>query len=209
MNELVTSPRRYALSFTAGALLVREGVLLALVYIQRRDWEQVRREAVRGNLLQTRTESTGARLVRETVTRLSALTDEEIELLVEATASERGYLMWSAVCRRYELIGEFAEEVLRERYLTLASSLGHAEFDSFIRAKALWHEELAMIKKSTLQKLRSNVFKMLHEADLLSETGYIMPAVLSECVAARLGARTPSDLRFFPTKIATEQGAAS
>ena len=115
MNELVTSPRRYALSFTAGALLVREGVLLALVYIQRRDWEQVRREAVRGNLLQTRTESTGARLVRETVTRLSALTDEEIELLVEATASERGYLMWSAVCRRYELIGEFAEEVLRER----------------------------------------------------------------------------------------------
>ncbi len=76
MNELVTSPRRYALSFTAGALLVREGVLLALVYIQRRDWEQVRREAVRGNLLQTRTESTGARLVRETVTRLSALTDE-------------------------------------------------------------------------------------------------------------------------------------
>lgn len=47
MNELVTSPRRYALSFTAGALLVREGVLLALVYIQRRDWEQVRREAVR------------------------------------------------------------------------------------------------------------------------------------------------------------------
>ncbi len=66
-----------------------------------------------------------------------------------------------------------------------------------------------MIMKSTLQKLRSNGFKLLHEADLLSEAGYIMPAVLSERVAARLGARTPSDLRFFPTMTATEQGAAS
>ena len=93
------------------------------MYIERRDWEQVRDEAVEDNLLQARTYRTGVRLVRETVKRLSALTDDEIELLVEATASERGYLMWAAACRRYELIGEFAEEVLRERFLLLASTL--------------------------------------------------------------------------------------
>jgi len=203
-----TVPRRYALSFTTGALLAREGALLAPVFLERRDWEQVRDEAVEGNLLQARTYRTGVRLVREMVKRLSALSGDEVELLVEATASERGYLMWVAACRRYELIGEFAEEVLRERYLTLASTLGYEDFDSFVRAKALWHEEVATVKESTLQKLRSNVFKMMHEAELLSEAGYIMPAVLSERVAARLSARTPSDLRFFPTQTATEQGAA-
>lgn len=200
---------RYALSFTTGALLTREGALLAPGYIESRSWEQVRDNAVKGNLLQARTYSTGVRLVRETIKRLSTLSGDEVEILIESTASERAHLMWAAACRRYEIIGEFAEEVLRERYLTLASVLGYEDFDSFVRSKALWHEELATIKESTLQKLRSNVFKMLHEAELLSEAGNIMPAVLSERVAARLSARAPSDLRFFPTKTATEHGAAS
>ncbi|SOD73481.1 putative inner membrane protein DUF1819 [Jatrophihabitans sp. GAS493] len=206
MNDAPTMPpRRYALSFTTGALLTREGALLAPLFIDGRGWEQVRDDAVEGNLLQARTHSTGVRLVRETVKRLSVLTDEEVALLVEATASERAHLMWVAACRRYELIGEFAEEVLRERYLLLAQTFGYEEFDSFVRAKGLWHEELVALKDSTLQKLRSNVFKMLREADLLSDAGTILPAVLSERVAARLSARTPSDVRFFPT----QQGAVS
>lgn len=207
MNEaLATAPRRYALSFTTGALLAREAALLAPVYIEQRDWEQVRTLAVKGNLLQARTHRTGVRLASETVQRLSALTDGEIDLLIEATASERAHLMWAAACRRYEFIGEFAEEVVRERFLRLAATLDYPDFDSFVRAKALWHEELAEIKDSTLQRLRSNVFKMLREAELLSKTGEIMPAVLSERVAAVLSARSPSDLRFFPTRQTAGQG---
>jgi hypothetical protein len=209
MNDaLAAASRRYALSFTTGTLLAREGALLAPVYIERRAWEQVRDQAVEGNLLQARTYRTGIRLVRETVKRLSALADDEIELLVEATASDRAYLMWAAACRRYDLIGEFAEEVVRERFLLLTSTLGYEDFDSFVRTKALWHDELAQLKDSTLQKLRSNVFKMLQEADLLSEAGYIVPAVLSERVAAALSAPTPSDLRFFPTQQSEGRGAA-
>ena len=201
------SDSRYALSFTTGALLAREAAVLAPVYVEEREWERVRDRAVEGNLLQARTYRSGVRLARETVKRLSVLTDDEAELLVDLTASERGYLMWAAACRRYELIGEFAEEVVRERFLLLVSTLGYEDFDIFVRSKALWHEELAEIKDSTLQKLRSNVFKMLREAELLSESGSIIPAVLSERVAARLSARTPSDLRFFPTQQTEGQGA--
>ena len=148
--------------------------------------------------MQACTYRTGVRLVRETVKRLSTLADEEVDLLTQATASERGYLMWVAACRCYEIIGEFAEEVVRERFLLLASTLRYEDYDSFIRSKALWHEELVAIEGSTLQKLRSNVFKMLHEAELLSSAGCIIPGVVSERVAAVLRARTPSDLRFFP-----------
>ncbi len=209
MNDvLAAAPRRYALSFTTGALLERESVLLASVYLEQRDWEQVRDMAVKGNLLHARTHRTGVRLASETVQRLSALADSEVDLLIEATASERAHLMWAAACRRYEFIGEFAEEVLRERFLLLAPTLEYQNFDSFVRAKALWHEELADIKDSTLQRLRSNLFKMLREAELLSETGDIAPAVLSERVAAALSARSPSDLRFFPIQRAGAQGTA-
>jgi hypothetical protein len=52
------------------------------------------------------------------------------------------------------------------------------------------------------------VFKMLQEAELLSEARYILPAVLSERVGAALKARTPTDLRFFPTQQTVEQGTA-
>ena len=209
MNDaLGTVPRRYALSFTTGALLAREATLLAPVYVKQRDWEQVRDLAVKGNLLQARTHRTGVRLASETVQRLSALADDEVDLLIEATASERAHLMWAAACRHYEFIGEFAEEVVRERFLLLASTLEYQDFDGFVRAKALWHVELADIKDSTLQRLRSNLFKMLREAELLSSAGDIMPAVLSQRVAAVLSARSPSDLRFFPTQQTAERGAA-
>ena len=201
-------PRRYALSFTTGALLAREAALLAPVYIEQHDWDQVRDLAVKENLLQARTHRAGVRLISETVQRLSALTDDEVELLIDVTASERRHLLWAAACRRYEFIGEFAEEVLRERFVLLAPTLEYQDFDSFVQTKALWHEELGEIKDSTLQRLRSNVFKMLQEADLLSKAGDIMPALLSGRVAAVLRAHSPSDLRFFPTRQTDRQGVA-
>lgn len=86
-GPVAAAPRRYALSFTTGTLLAREAAMLAAVYIERRDWEGVRDRAVEGNLLQARTHRTGVRLVRETVKRLSALADDEVQLLTEATAS--------------------------------------------------------------------------------------------------------------------------
>jgi len=190
---------RYALSFTSGALLMREALIAAPIYLREHDWAKVRELIEEDNLLQSRTRSSGFRLAREVAQRLSVLTDDEIELLLDATTSERGLLMWAAACRRYVLIGEFAEEVLRERLLILASTLDYDNFDSFIRGKAIWHEEVAELKESTLHKLRSTVFRMLVEAGLLSDDGRILQAVLSTRVAAALSARTPSDIRFFPT----------
>lgn len=160
------------------------------------------------NLLQARTVASGHRLTREVVQRLAVLTYDEIELLIDATASQRAHLLWAAACRSYNLIGEFAEEVLREKFVLLASTLAYQDFDSFVRSKALWHVELAEIKDSTFRKLRSNIFKMLQEAELMSEAGHIVPAVLSERVVSVLGARAPSDLRFFPTQQRPGQGGA-
>lgn len=189
---------RYALSFTSGALLSREALIAAPIYLGERDWIKTRKLLEQDNLLQARTRSSGTRLAREVSQRLAVLAVEELELLLDATPSERGHLMWVAACRRYAMIGEFAEEVLRERFLVLAQTLDYDHFDSFIRGKTLWHEEVANLKDSTLKKLRATVFRMLTEAGLLSQ-GLIVPAVLSPRVAACLASRTPSDVRFFPT----------
>lgn len=191
----MTEAARYALSFTSGALLVREALVAAPLYLLVQDWAKVRELIDEDNLLQARTRSTGLRLAREVAQRLSVLSDAELQLLIDATPTERGYLMWAAACRRYDLIGEFAEEVVRERYLVLAESLDYDDFDGFVRGKALWHEEVADLKDSTLRKLRSTVFRMLVEAGLLADDGRIHRAVLS----ARVEGMLFNDTRFFPT----------
>lgn len=189
----------YSLSFTSGSLLLREAAVATPLYLQERDWHVVRDLIQRENLLQTRTASSNQRKSRETVQRLEVLSDPELELLAEAGSTDRAHILWAAACRRYTLIGEFAEDVLRERFLLLATTIDHSDFDGFIRERALWHDELTDLKESTLRKLRATLFRMLIEAGLISEEWRIQPAVLSTAVLYLLSARTPSDIRFFPT----------
>lgn len=191
---------RYALSFTSGALLSKEAAILAPIYIELKDWDKVRDLSISQNLLQARTYRTGVRATRETIKRLSALTCRELKFLDEITASERGHLMWAAACRRYDLIGEFAEEVLRERFLTLAGSVTYSDYDSFFRAKSMWHDELGTIADSTYKKLRGVLFRMMVEASLIDSDGVIEPTLLSARVLDFLSARKPSDIRFFPLR---------
>ncbi|MEV0063804.1 DUF1819 family protein [Nocardia sp. NPDC050718] len=190
---------RYALSFTSGGLLAREGEVVAEVYLSCRSWDEARTRVVRGNRLQARTSSSSTRVTRETVQRLSVLSDGELELLTDASPTEQRHLMWVAACRRYDFIGDFAEEVLRERFLLMTPTLSAEDFERFLTGKSLWHPELDELKPSTSQKLRQTLFRMLHEAGLRTTSGDIIPAVLSARVVEVLGHRTPSDIRFFPT----------
>lgn len=203
MSTMSQKHDRYALSFTSGALLTREAVIAAPLFLEVRDWNVVRDRLRAENLLQARTASSGFRLAREVVQRLAVLTDAELDLLQDASPSERGHLMWIAACRRYAFIGDFAEEVVRERFLLLTPTLGYDDFDSFVRGKALWHPELAEVKDTTLQKLRSTVFRMLTEAGLLVGDE-IVHAPLSERVRDALDAQVQSDVRFLPTRDSKE-----
>lgn len=196
---------RYALSFTSGGLLAREGEVIASIYLECFSWPATRARVVENNLLQARTTSSSVRVTRETIQRLGVLADTEIELLTEASPTEQRHLMWAAACRRYEFIGEFAEEVLRERFLLMTPTLSLEDYARFVTGKSLWHSELDELKPSTGAKLRQNLFRMLHEAGLRTPDGEIIPAVLSARIAERLGRRTPSDLRFFPTTTPTTQ----
>jgi hypothetical protein len=204
MISSTQSHERYALSFTSGGLLVREAGVIVSQYLLVRDWATVRQIATEQNLLQARTTSSSVRVIRETVQRVCVLEDAELEFFVESSLTEQCHLLWAAACRRYCLIGDFAEEVVRERFLLMTPTLEIEDFERFITRKSLWHTELDELKLSTRAKLRQSAFRMLHEAGLLSEQGDIIPAVLSGRVHKTLAARTPSDIRFFPTYLQIE-----
>jgi hypothetical protein len=189
----------YEMSFSTGGLFLTESLKLALSYKALKAWDQVRNQALSDNLLQTRTRSTAQRVIREIISRLKYLSPEELTLLMEGAPQEQSALIWIAVCRRYPFIGEFAVEVLRERYLSLQTHLHHEDFDAFYNRKSDWHPELEAISDSTRKKLRQILFKILKDANLLVGDHLINPPLLSERLMATLSPHTrQQDLHYFP-----------
>ena len=192
--------QRYRLSFSAGGLFLLGGPVAAHLFLDVHDWSVVREALDADNLLQARTTSSATRWGRELVQRLEELSESEIGCLADSIGDERAHLLWVAACRRYALLGEFAEEVLRERFLLLAPEVKAEDFESFLRGKAPWHAELEELTESTRRKLRTNTFLMMREAGFLTGSGMIVPSILSERLRAGLAQHVPSDIRFFPTR---------
>ena len=192
------NPERYRLSFTTGGLFPREAPRVAEHFLALGDWARTREALHQENLLQVRTAAAAIRIGRELIARLELLDGDELAELLVATPRDRGYLLWAAACRRYPFIHDFAVEVLREYHLLLRRQLALSDFDAFYHAKALWHPELEDLTLSTQRKLRQNLFRMLREADLLSDRGQIQPALLTSRLAQLLARRGPEALLIFP-----------
>ena len=216
---------RYRLSFTVGGLLAEQGRTVAGLMVgdtavaaavdtlpsaDRDDdafapaelLESVRRYAVAENVLQIRTRAAGVRIVNEVIKRLSALTMGELRCIADADMlqSDRRALMWVAMCRYYALVGEFAQEVLREHFLIGTPTITYGDYDHFMLGKAMWHPEIDDLSTSTSAKLRSNVFKAMAEAGLVNRTDdTIVPSLLSREVTGIL-MRRPESFGFFPMR---------
>lgn len=189
---------KYRLSFTTGGLFLREASIVTVRYLAIRDWREARDQVRQENLLQVRTAAAATRISKEVTARLELLDDAELEALQDGGLREQAYLLWVAACRRYTFIREFATEVVREHHLSLRRELSFGDYDNFYNSKALWHPELDELAPSTQQKLRQNLFRMLREADLISERHVIQAALLSPHVVELLARRGMNDLMIFP-----------
>lgn len=192
------SPERYRLSFTTGGLFLQESALVTSRYRELRDWKATRDAVRRGNLLQVRTAAASLRISKEIIARLEHLSEAELECLLDGSEHDRAYLLWSAVCRRYAFIRDFATEVLREHYLTLRRELPLSEFNAFFHRKSAEQDAIENTAASTQAKLRQNLYRMMREADLLSDQYVIQPAMLSPGLAKLLAGQDRNNLNVFP-----------
>ena len=185
------------MSFTTGTLFCRETVRLAVLFVDLKDWNAVRNTVIAGNLLQARTQNTSKRFCSEIISRLKMLSVQELQLLVNGTSQEQAYLLWLAICRRYTFIGDFAVEIIRERFISLKTDLSNEDFEAFIHKKSEWHSEIDAIQPSTRSKLRQVLFKMLREAELLTVNNTINAALLSPRLVQVIAHHQRQDLLFF------------
>ncbi|WP_153558875.1 DUF1819 family protein [Roseimaritima sediminicola] len=197
---MVATP--YVLSFTAGGLLYHESLVVAEELLRARfDWKVAIKAVQDGNLLQSRTESTAKRKLREVRNRLQALSRDEIQLLAEGGRQEQKLILWLACCLKYQILADFARDVLRSKYLQLDLSLDRDDVDRFIDNKTIWHEELEKLAPSTRTKLQTVMLRMLRESEMLSPEGAILPPIFSENLTRVIRDDSPEHFLLFPTAV--------
>lgn len=140
-------------------------------------------------------------MARELTQRLKLLTDKQLELLVEGNPTEQKYLLWFAVCKTYELVREFAIEVLHEKYLSRSLAVTDLDYDAFFNRKADWSEDLDQITTSTRKKLRQVMLLMAKEAGLITDDNVINRAMLSGRLVDVLKPDAPVSFLIFPIEL--------
>lgn len=190
--------KRYKLSFTSTALGLTESINVAEVYLGCHDWDMTKEIIKKENTLQSRTITRNTRVAWEIIHRLSLLTNNQLELLIEGSLEEQRLLLWFAICNYYKIIHEFAIEVLHEKFLVLDMHLDEDDYQAFIIRKADWHPELDEITESTQYKLRWVLFKMMREAGLLSEDNDIIRVIPSVCLSQALQPNADFAYRIYP-----------
>jgi len=189
---------KYILSFTGVSLAMSESITIAETYLQLRDWDAVEEKVKSENLIQARTKSSVQRVYQELWPRLSQLNDEQLELLVDGNHQEQKHILWYAICQRYAYIREFAVEVIHEKFLRLDYELTDFDYDAFFNRKADWHPELDQIKDTTRIKVKTRIFWILREVELISDDNIILPVTLSRRVIDALALDSPDVLQIFP-----------
>ena len=181
-----------------GDLFFQEAIKAAELYFELQDWAAVRSHILTENIFQCRTTATTGRILRELLPRLRSLSEPQLRILVVGNREERNQILWLAVCKQYQFIQEFAQEVIREKVYRHDPILSHVDFDRFFNAKAEWHNELVTTTTQTRSKLRRVLFQMLRQAEILTNGHQILPVFLSPKVAHAVLMDNKNMVAFFP-----------
>lgn len=196
---------KYIMSFTSGALLYHESVKILEVFFHLKEWDKVRKFILTENTLQARTVSTLDRVTSEVIARLKKLHDSELIFFENTNYINRHLILWLAICRRYTFIGDFAVDVLYNKFISLQRSIDYDDFTIFFNKKAEAHDELNKLSVSTRNKLRQTLFKMLRESNLLDKNGSIIPATPSTEFNGILNSIERYETMFFPIPVFARQ----
>lgn len=189
---------KYQLSFGTGGLHLDEAVALACAHDWSEAWDKTVSKAVDKDIFVAKRVSSAKRILREIGKKLRMLSRKEVSMFIDGNRDDQKALMWVATCRAYRLIAEFAVEVVVARYASFVPDITYDDFDAFFERKADWSEELHAITKSTRAKLRAVLFRLMREADILSNDNHLLTAALSTHIFDHFLEIGGADLAYFP-----------
>lgn len=158
----MTKTNKYDFSFTASSLRLNEMLIVA-----RASQDGV--EVDYTNELGGGKSSTGKRMLSEFKKRISHLTSEQLDVLLNSDLVTQKQLTLVSVCKPYSFIREFIVEVVREKVLVYDYQITDGDYISFYRRKFDLHEEMDSLTELTEKKIKQVTFKILEQAGLIND----------------------------------------
>ena len=197
-NSDMMTIEKYKMSFTSTGLLRKETIQVAGLHLASHTWEQIQQQVLEGNCLQLKAMSSRKRVFAEIKSRLECLTEKEIQILCAGYREDVDVILWLALCRRYRFIGDFAREVLHEKYLSRELQMKSADYNIFWESKSIQHPELSTLTTATCARLRQMLFHFMRGCDLLDEKNMIQPLNLSAGNQDLFTRENLNETAFFP-----------
>lgn len=189
--------KKYTFSFTSGNLFITLGPMVATLRLKLQNWDEVKNAIIADNLVQARTQSSLKRTTSELIPRIQTLTDPQLELLAEGTSKDQKQILWLAACKQYLFVQEFAQQIIRGKFLRYGQRIEYRDYDIFFNNIAEWDDHLDNLSELTKQKIRQVIFQMITDAELISTDGVLLPTLLSSSVAAVITADNPANLTIY------------
>jgi len=171
----------YTFSFTGASALISETIIIAEEYNRLKDWKAVRRSLLDNNLLNKIKQATFTREFREIKKRLSLLTSDQLNLLIQGSLDVAKSIILLSLAKTYPFVKDFIIEVLRNKYLMFDTELTETDYNKFFNTKSLTHNELNTITELTAKKVKQRVYTLLDQVGLITRAkiGTILKPVLS------------------------------
>lgn len=191
--------RRYAFSFITGALFVPETLAVSELLAAGKDWPTIRSAVLDENLLRIKTSGSRLRILREIRYRLQEFDAAELDFFCSAGARDQRLMLLLSICRRFDFVREFVEEVVRSKALALESHLTPGDFVRFFDLKGGEAPEVDALTEKSRDKVKQVLIRMLAEGGLLNSTsdmGIQRPSP-GTALLKLISKKNPADLRVF------------
>ena len=151
---------KYTFGFTAASMRLNDFVMIARNLHNGQYIDYI-------NLLGAGKEATGKRLFSEYKKRISNLTADQLDILINGSLPSQKQVAFLAICKTNGFIRDFVVEVVREKLLLFDYKLSDGDFISYLRRKSAIHPELESITETTIRKIKQVSFKILEQAGII------------------------------------------
>ena len=151
---------KYRFSFTAASLRLNDMISIANHKLEAVEFDYI-------NKLGNGKSSTGIRMFTELNSRISRLTVEQLNLLVDGDLEIQKQIAFLSICKTYDFIRDFTIEVLREKLLVFDYEISEGDYISFYRRKTELHPEMDNLTEVTQNKVKQVTFKILEQSGVI------------------------------------------
>jgi hypothetical protein len=160
----------YNAEITAGSLLLKESRAIVQLLLQGADEKAWYQAIAVDNVLQKTSPASARRMATLIRKRLETMPRELWVMIAEGTTEVATQSLLAAAIKHSQLLGDFMLQVLRSHYRAFDNRLSMRDWDSFVAECAHVDPVVATWSKTTINKIRQVVFRILSEAGYLHST---------------------------------------